>query len=115
MTAHAPPTGVSLVTAADFEAQVLNSPRPVLVEFGADWCPPCRVIEPVLAAIAADRADTLRVVTVDADDDPEIAGRYGILGLPTLMVFTGGIPVMQVTGARSKTRLTAEIDAALAG
>lgn len=114
MSASAPPSGVTLVTGATFDTDVLRSDLPVLVEFGADWCPPCRVIEPVLAAIAVDRAHSLRVVTIDADDDPEIPGRYGVLGLPTLMVFRAGVPLMQVTGARPKARLVAEIDAALA-
>lgn len=115
MSAYAPPAGVSAVTTATFDDQVLHSPIPVLVEFGADWCPPCRVIEPVLSAIAAERAGALTVATINADDDPGIASRYGILGLPTLIMFEGGVPVMQVTGARPKSKLQKEIDAALAG
>lgn len=112
MSAYAPPAGVTAVSTATFDAEVLQSSLPVLVEFGADWCPPCRVIEPVLSAIATERAGSLTVATVNADDDPQIAARYGILGLPTLILFRAGEPVMQVIGARSKTRLLDEIDAA---
>ena len=108
------PDGAVAVTAATFDAAVLGANRPVLVEFGAAWCPPCRVIGPVLSALATDRAEVFVVAVLDAVISPEIHARYGVLGLPTMILFSGGAPVMQVVGARSRARLEAEIDAALA-
>jgi thioredoxin 1 len=108
------PPGTSALTGATFDRDVLAAPGPVLVEFGATWCGPCRMIAPVLSAIAADRAGRLDVGVLDADEHPEIPARYGVLGLPTLILFAAGQPIMQVTGARSRAKLEAELDAALA-
>src|SRR6185312_7173935 len=113
MAGFGPPDGTLAVTTDTFDKAVLAATRPVLVEFGAAWCPPCRVIGPVLSALAADRAADFDVAVLDADSSPEIPARYGVLGLPTMILFSGGSPVMQVVGARSRTRLEAEIDAAL--
>jgi len=108
------PDGTLAVTTSTFDTAVLGAARPVLVEFGAAWCGPCRMIAPVLSALAADRIDDFDVAVVDADSSPEIPSRYGVLGLPTIILFSDGQPVMQVVGARSRARLEAEIDAALA-
>lgn len=107
------PSGTTAVTGTTFDEVVLGPGVPVLVEFGADWCGPCRMIAPVLSAIATERAGSLKVAVLDSDDAPEIGARYGVLGLPTLMLFRDGQPLMQVAGARPKAKLLAEVDAAL--
>ncbi|WRZ61793.1 thioredoxin [Streptomyces sp. NBC_01294] len=104
------------VTDADFEAEVLGERgRPVLVEFTADWCGPCRQIAPVLSAIATEEADRLKVVQIDADSNPDSVSRYGVLSMPTLLVFRDGEPVKQMIGARAKRRLLQELEEELAG
>ncbi|WSJ64222.1 thioredoxin [Streptomyces sp. NBC_01310] len=104
------------VTDADFEAEVLGERgRPVLVEFTADWCGPCRQIAPVLSAIAAEEADRLKVVQIDADSNPDAVSRYGVLSMPTLLVFRDGEPVKQMIGARAKRKLLQELEEELAG
>ncbi|RIJ76780.1 thiol reductase thioredoxin [Nakamurella silvestris] len=93
------------VTDATFAAEVLGSDLPVLVEFGASWCPPCRMIEPVLEAISSDLADRLRVVTMDTDDQPLTASALGVLGLPTLHLYVNGVQVLNLVGAKPKAML----------
>ncbi|MER6448019.1 thioredoxin family protein [Streptomyces venezuelae] len=111
MKAH----GVAQVTDADFEAEVLGERgRPVLVEFTADWCGPCRQLAPVLSSIAAEEADRLKVVQIDADRNPEAVTRYGVLSMPTMLVFRDGVPVRQIVGARAKRRLLQELEEQLA-
>ena len=89
------------VDTAAFEAEVLRVAGPVLVEFSADWCPPCRMIEPVAAELATALAGRLTVRRLDVDHDPEISIRYGVLGMPTLMLFNGGEPVGRLVGFSS--------------
>jgi len=86
------------LVASSFEAGVLRSPLPYLVEFSADWCPPCRMIEPVVAELATALVDRLSVGRLDADRSPELSARYGVLSLPTLMVFVGGQPRGRLVG-----------------
>jgi thioredoxin 1 len=100
------------ISDAAFTAEVLESDKPVLVDFTAAWCPPCRVMNPILAELAADR-DDLRVVSVDTDDNQETAARYGVLGMPTFMLFRNGAPVLTLVGARPRKRLEAELESAL--
>ncbi|GAA1545553.1 thioredoxin [Streptomyces albidochromogenes] len=102
-------TGVDEVTDASFETEVLKSGRPVLVEFTADWCGPCRQLAPVLSAVAREEADRLKVVQLDVDVNPETTLRYGVLSMPTLIVFRDGEPVRQMVGARSKRGLLQEL------
>ncbi|WP_042366674.1 thioredoxin family protein [Streptacidiphilus neutrinimicus] len=104
---------VAAVTDADFDARVLASELPVLVEFTADWCPPCRMMAPVLAELAAERAADLRVFALDVDTNPGTQGRYGVLSMPTLMLFRSGEPVWTAVGARAKRRLGQEVTEAL--
>lgn len=102
--------GVAEVTDNDFEEEVLKADLPVLVEFTADWCPPCRQIAPVLSAIASEEADRLKIVQLDVDTSPETTTRYGVLSMPTLMVFRGGEPVKSMVGARPKRKLLQELE-----
>ncbi|WP_405602275.1 thioredoxin [Streptomyces sp. NBC_00191] len=102
--------GVAEVTDADFDDEVLRADRPVLVEFTADWCGPCRQLAPVLSALASEEADRLKVVQLDVDTNPEITTRYAVLSMPTLMVFREGEPVKSMVGARPKRRLLQELE-----
>lgn len=96
------------VTDGTFETDVLGRPGPVIVEYWAQWCGPCRMVGPVLDAIAAERAGQVEIVKVNIDENPGIAQKYGILQVPTLNLFTGGAVVKQVIGARSKSALLRE-------
>jgi thioredoxin 1 len=91
-----------------FTADVLNSPRPVIVEYWAPWCGPCRQVSPVLDAIAAEHAGRVDLVKVNVDENPRTAAAYGVLLVPTLSVFSGGKVVKQVIGVRSKSALLRE-------
>jgi thioredoxin 1 len=91
--------------AGAFEAAVLRSPGPVLVDFSAEWCPPCRMIEPVLAELATTLSDRLTVGRLDVELDPEIRIRYGVLSMPTLIFFAGGRPVDRLVGFSSAGRV----------
>ncbi len=94
-----------------FTAEVLESPVPVVVDFWAPWCAPCRVLHPVLAELAAER-DDLRFVSLDIDVSQRTAVAYRILSAPTLIAFRDGQPVLTLVGARPKRRLAAELAAA---
>jgi thioredoxin 1 len=101
--------GVAEVTDADFEAEVIGADLPVLVEFTADWCGPCRQLAPVLSDIAAEEGERLKVVQLDVDANPGTTIAYGVMAMPTLMVFRDGEPVKSMVGARPKRRLLAEL------
>lgn len=96
--------GVAEVTDADFGTEVLGADLPVLVEFTADWCPPCRQMGPVLTALAAEEGERLKVVQLDVDTNPETTHAYKVLSMPTFMVFRAGEPVKSMVGARPKRR-----------
>ena len=100
------------VTEATFENRVLARDKPVLVEFWATWCGPCRMVAPVLDQIAAER-DDLEIVKLNYDEEPAVGQRYGVMGLPTMLLFSGGEPVRTIVGARPKSRLLTELDEAL--
>lgn len=100
------------ITDDAFTAEVLESEKPVLVDFTAAWCPPCRAMNPILAGLAAER-DDLRVVSLDVDDNQVTAARYGVLSMPTFMLFRDGAPVLTLVGSRPRKRLEAELSAAL--
>jgi len=100
-------SGLVAVTDATFDELVLGSELPVLVEFTADWCPPCRMIEPVLQQIAAEHAGRLVVAQLDVDANQATAVRYEVMGMPTMNLYVRGEVVAQVIGARSKSALLA--------
>src|SRR3990170_7460696 len=99
---------IPTVTDAGFPAAVLESDVPVLVDFTAAWCPPCRVMKPVLAELAAER-DDLRVVQLDVDAHQRTAAEYGVLSMPTFILFRDGREVQRLIGARPRRRLEAEL------
>jgi thioredoxin 1 len=84
--------------AGAFDAEVLRAAGPVLVDFSADWCPPCRMIEPVVAELASTLAGRLTVFRLDVDHHPEVGIRYGVMSMPTLILFGGGRPVDRLVG-----------------
>lgn len=105
--------GVAEVTDGDFGTEVLGSDLPVLVEFTADWCPPCRQMGPVLTALAAEEGGRLKVVQLDVDTNPETTNAYKVLSMPTFMVFRDGEPVKAMVGARPRRRLLEELSEVL--
>ncbi len=98
------------VTDADFTEEVLNSDLPVLVDFWADWCGPCKMVAPVVEELADDYDGKLKVMKVDVDASPQTASNYGIRSIPTLLIFKDGKPVQQVVGAVPKQMLQEKID-----
>jgi thioredoxin 1 len=99
---------VRTVTDESFAAEVESNPRPVIVEYWAQWCGPCRQVGPVLDAIADEHAGSVDVVKINVDENPRIARKYSVLHVPTVSLFAGGQPVRQVVGARSKAALLRE-------
>ncbi|WP_182882383.1 MULTISPECIES: thioredoxin [unclassified Microbispora] len=97
------------LTAENFDEQVLRSGTPVLVDFWTDWCPPCKMIAPILEEIDAELGDRLTVAKLNADDHPEIARRYNVLGFPTLNLYRDGEVVQQIVGAKPKRLLLADL------
>jgi thioredoxin 1 len=101
------------VTDANFQAEVLEADGPVLVDFWAPWCGPCRVVHPVLEEIDAERND-LKIVSINTDENPQTAAKYEVLSIPTLILFKSGDIAKKVIGAMPKARLEAELEPALA-
>ncbi len=90
------------VTDQDFDTQVLGAEGPVLVDFWADWCHPCKLVEPHLKAIAEEQAGKIKVVKLNLDENPGTANRYGVMSIPTMMLFAGGAEKARIIGAQPK-------------
>ena len=101
------------VTDDSFEDEVLNSSEPVLVDYWAEWCGPCKMITPVLEEIASDYSGKIKVVKLNIDNNPDTPPKFGIRGIPTLMLFKGGEVEATKVGALSKSQLTAFIDSSI--
>ena len=98
------------VTDDNFDAEVINNDGPVLVDYWADWCGPCKMIAPILDEIAGDYAGKIKIAKLNIDENPNTPPKYGIRGIPTLMIFKGGNVEATKVGALSKSQLTAFID-----
>ena len=102
------------VTDQDFDARVLHSKTPVLVDFWAEWCVPCHMVSPVVEEIGRDKGETLQVAKLNIDDNPETTRRFGVMSIPTIMLFVNGEETARLVGARGKATLLKEIDPHLA-
>jgi len=98
-----------IVTDATFDTEVVKNSKPVIVDYWAEWCGPCRQVAPVLEEIAKEHADKIDVVKLNIEENPQTAQKYGIMLIPTLNVFSGGEVVKQVVGAKSKSALLKEL------
>ena len=99
-----------IISSAEFQSKVLQATEPVLVDFYATWCGPCKMLAPTLDAVAAEVADRAKVYKVDVDQSPDVAAQYGVMSVPTLILFKGGQPVKQMVGAQPKPALLALFD-----
>ncbi len=102
------------VTTATFQADVLDNPKPVMVDFWAEWCGPCRMVSPILDEIAAEYSDKIEIVKVNVDEEPELAMKYGVTGIPMMAVFQGGSIAKQMVGARPKVAIVEDLASFLA-
>jgi thioredoxin 1 len=98
---------IQYVTDASFKSDVLESPVPVLVDYWAEWCGPCKMIAPILDEVAKDYGSRLKVAKLNIDENPKTPGEYGIRGIPTLILFKNGVAAAQKVGAMAKGQLTA--------
>ncbi len=101
---------VTEVTDQQFESDVLKSDTPVLVDFWADWCVPCHMVSPVVEEIGQDKAGAMRVAKLNVDDNPDTARRYGVMSIPTLILFVNGEERARVVGAKPKDAILQELD-----
>jgi thioredoxin 1 len=101
--------GVPEVGDQEFDREILKSDKPVLVDFWADWCVPCHMVSPVVEEIGRDKADSLKVAKLNVDDNPSATQRYGVMSIPTLILFKGGQEVARVVGAKPKDAILREL------
>jgi thioredoxin 1 len=102
------------VTDATFRSEVLEHEKPILVDFWAQWCGPCRAVSPILDKIAEENTGKLSIVKMNVDENPETAEKYGIVSIPSMLVFDGGEVVKRITGAKPKPALDADLTEFLA-
>src|SRR5512143_754713 len=107
-------TEVKYVTETDFQNEVLNEDKPVLVDFTATWCPPCKMIDPIVKQLAQDWQGKVKVVKLDADQNPNVLMSYGVLGIPTLLLFKGGQVQERLTGYQPKEKVVSKLSPHLA-
>jgi thioredoxin 1 len=105
---------IVIATESNFKEQVLSSPQPVLVDFWAEWCGPCKMIAPVLDELATEYGGKVRIAKVNIDENQNLAAQYRVTAIPTLLVFKGGQVLEQMVGAKSKRDLKASLDKAAA-
>ena len=100
---------INAVTDAEFEAQVLKSDKPVLVDFWAEWCGPCKMVAPILEEIATEQAGKVRVAKVNVDENPGLATKFNVMSIPTMIVFKDGQEAQRLIGARGKPQLLEDL------
>lgn len=98
------------VSDQNFEAEILSSDRPVLVDFWADWCVPCHMVSPIVEEIGRDRSEVLKVAKLNVDDNPEMSRRYAVMSIPTLILFKDGQEKARVIGAKPKEAILRELE-----
>lgn len=104
---------INTVTDSDFYSAVIENDKPVLVDFWAPWCGPCRMVAPVLEEIAKERGDDLQIVKLNIDENPQTATQFNVMSIPTMILFKDGDVAHRVIGALPKRRLDAELEPAL--
>jgi thioredoxin 1 len=102
-------TTISTLTDATFDEEIASADLPIIVDFWAEWCGPCKMIAPILSEIAGENTDKLRVVKVNVDDSPDVARRFDIMSIPTLIVFKDGQPAKRMLGAKGKGQLLEDL------
>ncbi len=102
-------SAITNLSETTFDEEVGATPEPVLVDFWAEWCGPCKLIAPILEEIAAEQAGSVRIAKVNVDEAPDLARRFEVMSIPTLILFDGGVPAKRMVGAKGKAQLLEEL------